>query len=188
MKLAKVKIYLATVAHHLGGWRLDSRINHRYYLLGEGMKICVYTKSYPQAAKGRLFLSGCLPCGYSGTPQTQNISISPTRKPLAVALDIRRRLLNDFRMELKTANEQLTRHRDNEIKRQHLMHLITNVDFSNEWINDYRGFGSLNLSVFFNSGVVGTFKVYPNRNSDLSITGLSPEQIIKLAYYLKEAE
>jgi hypothetical protein len=176
--------YLKEIAHHLGGWNVDTREKHCLYLIGDGMRVFIRADGHRQSEKGRLFFSGVFPRGYSCSMQAGGISAAYSRPAQAVANDIKKRLLGDLKKETIAAYEWIAV-REAEINElDQITSLVKNVGFkdSHNGHND-RSY----LRTFYgrkdNLGL--KFEVSKKYGTTLTVSELSPEELIKIAYFIK---
>jgi hypothetical protein len=176
-------IYLKTVAYHLGGWRVDSRDSHRVFLMNDDFKLFARIGTYPASAAGRVFISASLPSGYNGSNQTPTISASLSRKPLAIANDIKRKVLPSLRKEMQSANESINKLKMQADKINNICHLIKNVGFTNLH-NKYSSRGYLREFWATKKEIKLQIKVSDSYGCSIDASNLDHDQLIKLAYFI----
>jgi hypothetical protein len=177
-------IYLKTVANHLGDWRVDSRDNHRIFLMSEDLKLFARIGTYPVSATGRVFISASLPSGYNGSRQTPTMSASLLRKPSAIANDIKRKVLPSLRKEMQEANHSINKLKTQADKINNICHLIKNVGFTN-FHNKYSSRGYLREFWAKKEDINLQIKVSDDYGCSIDASNLDHEQLIKLAYFIK---
>jgi hypothetical protein len=182
MKREELEIYLTKVAHFLGGWKVDRREKHCIYLIGDGLKILVRNAGHRQSEQGRLFFIGILPRGYAGA-QNGKISVSFSRSPKSIANDIKKRLLGDLKKETIAAYKWIAV-RDAEIDElDQITSLVKNIGFK----DPHNGYSDRNyLRTFYgrkdNLGL--KFEISKKYGTTLTISELSPEELIKISYFI----
>jgi hypothetical protein len=176
--------YLKEIAHHLGGWHVDTREQHCLYLIGDGMKVFIRYQGHRQSEKERLFFSGVFPRGYSSSMQSGGISAAYSRPAQAVANDIKKRLLGDLKKETIAAYEWIAV-REAEINElDQITSLVKNVGFN----DSHYGYNDRSyLRTFYGrKDHVGLkFEVSKKYGTTLTLSKLTPEELIKIAYFIK---
>ncbi|MGH8882309.1 MAG: hypothetical protein ACRD0P_34005 [Stackebrandtia sp.] len=129
---------VSAVAAHLPGFTPDSDHPDMPWLIGSEGECLIFSTTPAGSARPRLKIYAALPPDYvrGYLAGRHEITAAATRQPAAIAADITRRLLPDYRAELATAHEWLARDAA-ALRRRHDRVATIAARFRSSWVRDW---------------------------------------------------